>query len=82
MATSLSNPKSVLFFGTVFAQFVKPEMGWEWMLLILIKLVAVGFVMSAGFALLVDVLSNFLSKYGHRFDLDQASTLDARGRGN
>ena len=73
MATNLSNPKSVLFFGAVFAQFVKPEMGWEWMLLIFITLIAVGFVMSAGFALLIDVFSNFLSRCGHFVDMGTGS---------
>ena len=43
------------------------------MVLILIALVAVGFVMSAGFALLVDVFSNFLSKYGRFVDMGTGS---------
>lgn len=73
MATNLSNPKSVLFFGAVFAQFVKPDMGAEWMLLILVTLFVVGFVMSAGFALLVDVFSSFLSRYGHFVDMGTGS---------
>ncbi|MCP1388573.1 LysE family translocator [Corynebacterium aquatimens] len=69
MATNLSNPKSVLFFGAVFAQFVKPEMGWEWFAIILLSLVLIGFIMSAGFALLVDVFAGFLDRYGYLVDI-------------
>ena len=67
--TNLSNPKSVLFFGAVFAQFITPGMGWEWMLLILITLVVIGFGWFVGFAVLVDKLASFLARWGHVVDL-------------
>ena len=69
IATNLSNPKAVLFFGAVFAQFVKPGMGWEWMLVILLTLVVIGFAWFVGFALLVDKVSGFLDRYGHVVDV-------------
>lgn len=69
MATNLSNPKSVLFFGAVFAQFVHPEMGPEWMLIILATLFLIGLIMSVGFALLVDFFSGFLARYGYIVDI-------------
>ena len=67
--TNLSNPKSVLFFGAVFAQFITPGMGWEWTLLILVTLVVIGFGWFVGFAVLVDKLAGFLARWGHVVDL-------------
>lgn len=69
LATNLSNPKSVLFFGAVFAQFVKPDMGWEWMIIILVTLFVIGLIMSVGFALLVDVFAGLLAKCGYVVDV-------------
>lgn len=69
VATNLSNPKAVLFFGAVFAQFVRPGMGWEWMLVILVTLVVIGFVWFVGFALLVDKFAGFLDRNGHVVDI-------------
>lgn len=69
VATNLSNPKAVLFFGAVFAQFIKPGMGWEWMLIILVTLVATGVVWFVGFALLIDVIAGFLDTYGYLIDI-------------
>lgn len=69
VATNLSNPKAVLFFGAVFAQFVRPGMGWEWMLVILLTLVVIGFAWFVGVALLVDKLAGFLDRHGHVVDI-------------
>lgn len=69
VATNLSNPKAVLFFGAVFAQFVRPGMGWEWMLAILLTLVVIGFAWFVGFALLVDTFAGFLERHGHVVDI-------------
>lgn len=69
LLTNLSNPKAVLFFGAVFAQFITPGMGWEWTLLILVTLVVIGFGWFVGFAVLVDKLAGFLARWGHVVDL-------------
>lgn len=69
VATNLSNPKAVLFFGAVFAQFIKPGMGWWWMAVILFTLVLIGLGWFVGFALLVDKLGGFLERYGHVVDI-------------
>ncbi|WP_273414762.1 LysE family translocator [Corynebacterium appendicis] len=69
VATNLANPKAVLFFGAVFAQFVKPGMGWEWMLVILLTLVVIGFAWFVGFAVLVDKFAGFLDRHGHVVDM-------------
>lgn len=69
VATNLSNPKAVLFFGAVFAQFVRPGMGREWMLAILLTLVVIGFAWFVGFALLVDTFAGFLARNGSVVDI-------------
>ncbi len=69
VATNLANPKAVLFFGAVFAQFVTPGMGWEWMLVILLTLVVIGVAWFVGFAVLVDKFAGFLDRNGHVVDV-------------
>lgn len=69
VATNLSNPKAVLFFGAVFAQFIRPGMGLEWMLVILCTLVIIGFAWFVGFALLVDTFAGFLDRHGDVVDI-------------
>lgn len=69
VATNLSNPKAVLFFGAVFAQFIRPGMGLEWMLVILFTLVIIGFAWFVGFALLVDTFAGFLDRHGDVVDI-------------
>jgi len=69
VATNLANPKAVLFFGAVFAQFVTPGMGWEWMLVILLTLVVIGVAWFVGFAVLVDKFAGFLDRHGHVVDV-------------
>lgn len=68
-ATNLSNPKAVLFFGAVFAQFIRPGMGLEWMMVILFTLVVIGFAWFVGFALLVDTFAGFLDRHGDVVDI-------------
>ncbi|WP_080792728.1 LysE family translocator [Corynebacterium pacaense] len=53
IATNLSNPKAVLFFGAVFAQFVRPDMGLGWSAFIAVFLILTGFVWFVGVALVV-----------------------------
>ncbi|AQQ15325.1 Threonine efflux protein [Corynebacterium glaucum] len=79
LATNLSNPKSVLFFGAVFAQFITPGMGWEWMTIILITLFVIGLVMSVGFALLVDLFAGLLARCGHVVDMVTGSIFVGLG---
>nr|VDG62060.1 Homoserine/homoserine lactone efflux protein [Streptococcus thermophilus] len=67
--TNLSNPKAVLFFGAVFAQFMRPGMGWGWMALILVTLVLIGVGWFVGFAVGVDKLAGVLARWGHIVDI-------------
>ncbi|MDY5784665.1 LysE family translocator [Corynebacterium sp.] len=67
-ATNLSNPKAVLFFGAVFAQFVQPGAGWGWMLSVAATLIFIGVVWFVGFALAVQSLAKPIERYGHIID--------------
>ena len=53
IATNLSNPKAVLFFGSVFAQFITPDMGLGWSVFIAIFLILTGVAWFVGFAVVV-----------------------------
>lgn len=69
IATNLSNPKAVLFFGAVFAQFVRPGMGLAGMGLIALVLIAIGLAWFTGFALTVRWLAAPIERYGHYIDM-------------
>lgn len=53
LATNLSNPKALLFFGSVFAQFIPVEASLTDRLLVLILMTIVGVAWFCGFALAV-----------------------------
>lgn len=53
IATNLSNPKAVLFFGSVFAQFITPDMGVGWSVFLAVFLILTGVAWFVGFAVLV-----------------------------
>lgn len=63
--TNLSNPKAVLFFGAIFAQFLTPGAG----LGTAVMLVVTGVVWFVGFAVAVDKLKAPVQRYGHVVDL-------------
>lgn len=51
--TNLANPKAVLFFGAVFAQFIRPDMGIGASVLVALVLIVVGVAWFVGVALAV-----------------------------
>lgn len=67
-ATNLSNPKALLFFGAVFAQFIRPDMGWGWTLLILVVLDAVALAWFLALAWAVRGLSRALLRNARIID--------------
>lgn len=69
IATNLSNPKAVLFFGSVFAQFIRPDMGLGWSVFIGVFLIATGLVWFIGFAVLVRKLAAAITRNGAIIDL-------------
>ena len=69
IATNLSNPKAVLFFGSVFAQFVRPDMGIGWSIFIGVFLTLTGLLWFVGFAVLVRKLAAGITRNGAIIDL-------------
>lgn len=68
VATNLSNPKALLFFGAIFAQFVRPGMGWGWMVAIAVTLIVTGLVWFVGFAVAVRALAKPIQRYSWAID--------------
>lgn len=69
VATNLSNPKAVLFFAAVFAQFIRLGMGWGSMVAIAATLIVTGVVWFVGFALAVRALAAPIERYGYLIEL-------------
>jgi len=68
VATNLANPKALLFFAAVFAQFVSPGMGWQWMAAIAATLIVTGTAWFVGFAAAVRALARPIQRYGAVID--------------
>nr|WP_256478198.1 LysE family translocator [Corynebacterium stercoris] len=68
VATNLSNPKALLFFGAIFAQFVRPGMGWGWMVTIAVTLIVTGLVWFVGFAVAVRALAKPIQRFSWAID--------------
>ncbi|ALC04660.1 threonine efflux protein [Corynebacterium deserti GIMN1.010] len=69
IATNLSNPKAVLFFGSVFAQFVRPEMGTGWKVFVAVFLIIIGLIWFIGFAVLVQKVAAVITRNSAIIDL-------------
>lgn len=69
VATNLSNPKALLFFAAIFAQFVRPDMGWQWMLAIAATLILTGVAWFTAFAVAVRALATPIQRYGYAIDM-------------
>lgn len=67
--TNLANPKAVLFFGAVFAQFIRPEMGAVWMAVVALVLILIGLIWFTGFAALIRAVARPLDKWGFLVDI-------------
>lgn len=69
IATNLSNPKAVLFFGSVFAQFITPDMGLGWSVFLVLFLIITGVLWFVGFAVLVRTFATAVTRNGAVIDL-------------
>ncbi|KQB87133.1 LysE family translocator [Corynebacterium lowii] len=69
LATNLANPKAVVFFGAVFAQFICPDMGMQWAVLVAVALIVVGLAWFVGFALAVQALSARIARGAATIDI-------------
>lgn len=69
LATNLSNPKALVFFGAVFAQFITPDMspGWTFTIAAIMLGMALGWFV--GFALLVRAGARFVVKQSANIDI-------------
>ena len=79
MLTNLSNPKALVFFGAVFAQFIHPDMGLEWTVFIAIILTVVSVAWFSTFALIVRAAARFLTKYSAHLDIGSGLIFGALG---
>lgn len=69
VTTNLANPKAILFFGAVFAQFIRPEMGAAGAAVIAVVLVLTGLLWFIGFALAVGVMAKKLVRNSTLIDV-------------
>lgn len=69
VTTNLANPKALLFFGAVFAQFVRPDMGVGWALAVGVLLVATGVAWFTGFALAVRAMAARIARNSVLIDI-------------
>lgn len=67
--TNLSNPKALVFFGAVFAQFIRPEMSIAWTFAVGIWLLALSTAWFVVVTFIVRGFSNWLAKYSPLIDV-------------
>ena len=67
--TNLSNPKALVFFGAVFAQFIRPEMSIAWTFAVGIWLLALSTAWFVVVTFIVRGFSNWLAKYSQLIDV-------------
>ena len=67
--TNLSNPKALVFFGAVFAQFIRPEMSIAWTFAVGIWLLALSTAWFVVVTFIVRGVSNWLAKYSQLIDV-------------
>lgn len=67
--TNLSNPKALVFFGAVFAQFIRPEMSVAWTFAVGIILLVLSTAWFVLVSLIVRSFSTWLVKYSPWIDI-------------
>ena len=67
--TNLSNPKALVFFGAVFAQFIRPEMSIAWTFAVGIWLLALSTAWFLVVTFIVRGFSTWLAKYSPLIDV-------------
>ncbi|PRQ10375.1 threonine transporter [Corynebacterium sp. 13CS0277] len=69
LVTNLSNPKAIIFFGAVFAQFLTPDMGPGWTVALAGILISTGLAWFVTFALLATVIARPLARHAATIDM-------------
>ena len=67
--TNLSNPKALVFFGAVFAQFIRPDMSPTWTVAVAVILVAMSVTWFSTFALIVRAASRWIAHHSAAIDI-------------
>ena len=67
--TNLSNPKAIIFFGAVFAQFLTPDMGAGWTVALALILIGTGLAWFVGFAAAARFIAAPLARHAATIDM-------------
>lgn len=79
LSTNLANPKAVVFFGAVFAQFIRPDMSAGWTVAVALIMLGVALVWFCGFSLLVRAGARFLERYSSAIDATSGAIFTLLG---
>lgn len=79
LLSDLANPKTVVFFGAVFAQFFTPDMTAEWTLAVIAVLLVETIAWVMFFAIMVRAVSRWLMRYHLAVDAVAGAILAALG---
>ena len=69
VVTNLSNPKALVFFGAVFAQFIRPDMSPTWTVAVAAIRVAMPVTWFSTFALIVRAASRWIAHHFAAIDI-------------
>ncbi|WP_408927996.1 LysE family translocator [Corynebacterium tuberculostearicum] len=69
VVTNLSNPKALVFFGAVFAQFIRPDMSAAWTIAVAAILLVMSLVWFSTFALIVRAASRWIAHHSAAIDI-------------
>ncbi|GAA1475487.1 hypothetical protein GCM10009621_25170 [Corynebacterium felinum] len=73
--TNLSNPKAVIFFASVFAHFIDPDLSLSWALAMALFLIITGIIWFVGVALFVRTIATTLLRNTALIDIIAGSIL-------
>ncbi|APT83791.1 LysE family transporter [Corynebacterium aquilae] len=69
LVTNLSNPKAIIFFGAIFAQFLSPDMGAAWTVALALILITTGLMWFVGFAVAANLIAAPLARFAPIIDI-------------
>ena len=69
MVTTLSNPKALVFFGAVFAQFIRLDMSPTWTVAVAVILVAMSVTWFSTFTFIVRAASRWIAHHSTAIDI-------------
>ena len=69
VVTNLSNPKALVFFGAVFAQFIRPDMSPTWTVAVAVILLAMSLTWFSTIAFIVRAASRWIAHHSAAIDI-------------